>query len=104
MEYCNLSNAHAQQLRADEARDFLELSKALVEFHSGKLGPNDLARLDTAKVELIDIAEKMFGANTFDEEYTKILKAAEEIGCGQRYRLFEIFQNYYRTLQFPGTS
>ena len=94
IDYCNLSNAHATRFRDDSARDLLGFSKAVQQLHIQKKGTPD-PRLEVSQTKLVGFAETTLGVVGLGEDFTRVVKAASELGREKEFgALNKLFSKY----------
>jgi hypothetical protein len=94
IDYCNLSNAHATRFRDDSARDLLGFSKAVQQLEIQKKGAPD-SRLEASQTKLVGFAESTLGVVGLGEDFTRVLKAATELGREKEFgALNKLFSKY----------
>lgn len=79
VQYCNLSDAHAKQFRDDVTRDLFGLGKAIQSIAVQEMGVEEPG-LKRAQDRLVKFADAKFGIKNLDDDYKRVVKAAEELG------------------------
>src|SRR5712692_6864849 len=84
IDYCNLSITHADSFRKDAARDGLGLTKAIQAMYVEKSGAEHVG-LKEAQDRLANFAASVMGIPALDDNFERVLKAAEEVGRGKEF-------------------
>jgi hypothetical protein len=94
IDYCNLSDAHATRFRDDSARDLMGFSKAVQQLEIQRKGAPDPG-LEASQTRLVAFAKSTLGVIGLDEDFTRVLKAAREVGREREFgALNKLFSKY----------
>lgn len=84
VDFCELSDANAKQFRDDSAQDLLGFAKVMQKQCIKDEGKPDL-ELDRAMRELVKMAEREFGVSGMEDDFTRVSKAAVEVGRSEEF-------------------
>jgi hypothetical protein len=100
IDYCNFSDANATEFRNDSTRDLLGFSKAVQQLQIQEEGMPDPG-LEASQAGLVAFAENTLGVIGLDEDYTRVLKAARELGREKQFgALNKLFSKYAHPTSF----